>query len=779
MALFVSYKPIRVSGGGGGDGTVTSVGLSDGSVTPIYGISGSPVTTSGTLTFTLESQSANTIFAGPTIGSPAQPTFRALVAADIPGGLISTSISVTSVSTNASFYPTFVSGSASGTYPLDFSSSISFNPSTGKLSTTALNLSSLTASQAVVTDGSKNLASLAYTSAATPSTIASRDISGDSSFSTLNVNVLNLKGSNSGTISVIPQADSGTYNFNPPITAGNPGEVLTSQGGSNIAMTWSAPSTGTVTSIGMTVPATIFSVSPSTITTSGTFSITASGTSGGVPYFSSASTIGSSSLLTASQLVLGGGAGTAPSVLAAGSQYVPLTMGASVPGYTALALGQTAATSGQLLVSRGGTGQDFSSSSGAIFVTSGTFSAGLLPVVDGGTGLTGGTSGGVLYFSSASTIASSGLLTSSQLVLGGGAGSAPTSLAAGSQYQVLRMGASNPGYGAVDLAQSAAVTGVLPIANGGTDNGSLAVTAGGVIYTDGTKLQNVGAGSSGNVLQSNGASAPTWVNNTPTFSSLSTNGVMFANSATTITSTLSSNTTGQALVSTSNAAPSWGALGAAGVQTSTFTAPTVQRFTSSSGTYTLPTSPRSPLYVIAEIIGAGGGGSGSGSTTPSAGSSGGNSTFGSATAGGGSPGVYTTAGGAGGTNTAAYTTIVNMAGTAGNGYSFNADSSVAPQGGGGGTGFFGGGPGDTSGLVNGISGTTNSGSGGSGGGGNGGVSGGAGGGAGGYLKLLITSPSSTYSYAIGAGGGGGGSGTGGFTGGAGSSGIVVITEYYQ
>jgi len=54
-------------------------------------------------------------------------------------------------------------------------------------------------------------------------------------------------------------------------------------------------------------------------------------------------------------------------------------------------------------------------------------------------------------------------------------------------------------------------TGVLPIANGGTNNGSLAVTAGGIVYTDGTKLINVGAGSSGQILQSNGASAPSWV----------------------------------------------------------------------------------------------------------------------------------------------------------------------------------------------------------------------------------------------------------------------------
>jgi hypothetical protein len=54
------------------------------------------------------------------------------------------------------------------------------------------------------------------------------------------------------------------------------------------------------------------------------------------------------------------------------------------------------------------------------------------------------------------------------------------------------------------------VTGTLPIANGGTNNAALAVTAGGALYTDGSKLVNVGAGTSGQVLTSAGASAPTW-----------------------------------------------------------------------------------------------------------------------------------------------------------------------------------------------------------------------------------------------------------------------------
>jgi len=66
-------------GGGGGVGTVTSVALS---LPSIFSVSGSPVTSSGTLTGTLATQNANLIFAGPGSGGAAVPTFRTLVAAD-------------------------------------------------------------------------------------------------------------------------------------------------------------------------------------------------------------------------------------------------------------------------------------------------------------------------------------------------------------------------------------------------------------------------------------------------------------------------------------------------------------------------------------------------------------------------------------------------------------------------------------------------------------------------------------------------------------------------
>lgn len=65
---------------GYGTGSVTSVGLS---LPSFITVTNSPVTGSGTLTGTLASQTANTVFIAPD-GTGGSPTFRALVAADIP-----------------------------------------------------------------------------------------------------------------------------------------------------------------------------------------------------------------------------------------------------------------------------------------------------------------------------------------------------------------------------------------------------------------------------------------------------------------------------------------------------------------------------------------------------------------------------------------------------------------------------------------------------------------------------------------------------------------------
>ena len=81
----------------GGSGSVTSVGLIGDGVIFSSSVTGSPVTSSGSfdLSGSLLTQAANKILAGPTSGSDAAPTFRTLVAADIPSLTFVSSVGLT------------------------------------------------------------------------------------------------------------------------------------------------------------------------------------------------------------------------------------------------------------------------------------------------------------------------------------------------------------------------------------------------------------------------------------------------------------------------------------------------------------------------------------------------------------------------------------------------------------------------------------------------------------------------------------------------------------
>jgi hypothetical protein len=106
--------------------------------------------------------------------------------------------------------------------------------------------------------------------------------------------------------------------------------------------------TGTVTSVGWTGGL----VSVATQTTTPAFTV--AGTSGGVPYFSSASAWASSAALTQYGVVYGGGAGAAPAATAAGTAgYFLMSNGAAaptwasvVPSGTLMLFQQTAAPTG-------------------------------------------------------------------------------------------------------------------------------------------------------------------------------------------------------------------------------------------------------------------------------------------------------------------------------------------------------------------------------------------------------------------------------------------------
>lgn len=86
LAVYAITKMLGLSTstGGGGTGSVTSVSGTDASTKQVFGISGVPITTSGTFTMTLVNQNANQFLAGPASGAAAQPNFRAIVSGDVP-----------------------------------------------------------------------------------------------------------------------------------------------------------------------------------------------------------------------------------------------------------------------------------------------------------------------------------------------------------------------------------------------------------------------------------------------------------------------------------------------------------------------------------------------------------------------------------------------------------------------------------------------------------------------------------------------------------------------
>ena len=216
----------------------------------------------------------------------------------------------------------------------------------------------------------------------------------------------------------------------------------------------------------------------SVATATSTPALTIAGTSGGIPYFSSASTWASSGALTANALVLGGGAGAAPTVLGSLGTTSTVLHGnaAGAPTFGAVALGSDV--------------------------------SGTLPLGNGGTGLTSFTAGDLVYFASGTSFTKLGIGTNGQVLTS--SGTAPQWTSASS------VGVTTISFGSTGLTPSTAtsgavtVAGTLALTNGGT--GLTSFTAGDLVYfASGTSFTKLGIGTAGQYLTVNsGATAPQW-----------------------------------------------------------------------------------------------------------------------------------------------------------------------------------------------------------------------------------------------------------------------------
>lgn len=275
--LSISSGVLSVTGTSS-SGSVTSVGLS---LPDVFTVTGSPVTDSGTLTASFTTQAANLVFSGPSSGSSASPSFRALTESDLPNLPAS---KITSGTFSAGRLPVAsttglgiiqigsgLSIDVSGVVSVNVSGAISGLSEQGTVTSVGLSVPSLfQVANSPVTSSGTLAVTLSMQS-------ANMVLAGPASGSSATPSFRSLSDSDIPTLSAA-KIGSGTLSASvlPAATASTLGAIIVGSGLSISAGVLSASGSsgaGTVTSIGLVLPD-IFSVTSSPVTSSGTISST-------------------------------------------------------------------------------------------------------------------------------------------------------------------------------------------------------------------------------------------------------------------------------------------------------------------------------------------------------------------------------------------------------------------------------------------------------------------------------------------------------------------------
>jgi hypothetical protein len=261
-ASFDANGNIVDNGGACSAGTVTSVTAGDGTIT-IGGTASAPTVAVGQISNANVAAAAGiadtklaTISTAGKVSNSATTatsanTASAIVARDASGNFSAGTITATlngNASTATSATTATTAGNVTGTVAVG-------NGGTGLTGGTSGGILGFTAAGTLASSAAltSNAVVLGGGAGATPKTAAGFTTNGTSAMTLgaagTGTGALNLAGTTSGTVTLQPQAAAGTFNFNLPTTAGAAGTVLTSGGGGAAPMTWTTPSTGTVTNV--------------------------------------------------------------------------------------------------------------------------------------------------------------------------------------------------------------------------------------------------------------------------------------------------------------------------------------------------------------------------------------------------------------------------------------------------------------------------------------------------------------------------------------------------